>query len=58
MTPAFRSSAALVGVARQYCGALGKVANCQVGVSISAATDIACCPLDWRMFVPEEWGAD
>jgi SRSO17 transposase len=47
-----------VGVARQYCGALGKVANCQVGVSINAATDAASCPLDWRLFMPEEWDAD
>ncbi len=47
-----------VGVARQYCGALGKVANCQVGVSISAATDEASCPLDWRLFIPSEWDAD
>jgi SRSO17 transposase len=44
-----------VGVARQYSGALGKVGNCQVGVSINAATDEASCPLDWRLFVPEEW---
>jgi SRSO17 transposase len=47
-----------VGVARQYCGALGKVANCQVGVSVNAATDEASCPLDWRLFVPQEWDAD
>jgi SRSO17 transposase len=47
-----------VGVARQYCGALGKVANCQVGVSVNAATDVASCPLDWRLFVPEEWDDD
>ena len=47
-----------VGVARQYCGALGKVGNCQVGVSINAATDVASCPLDWRLFIPEEWDED
>jgi SRSO17 transposase len=47
-----------VGVAHQYCGALGKVANCQVGVSINAATDEASCPLDWRLFLPEEWDHD
>jgi len=44
-----------VGVARQYSGALGKVGNCQIGVSIDAATDEASCPLDWRLFIPEEW---
>jgi SRSO17 transposase len=47
-----------VGVARQYCGELGGVANCQVGVSISAATEAASCPLDWRLFIPEEWDFD
>src|SRR6266542_3808693 len=47
-----------VGVAPQYCGALGKVANCQVGVSIHAATDQASCPLDWRLFLPESWDGD
>jgi SRSO17 transposase len=47
-----------VGVARQYCGALGKVGNCQVGVSISAATPQASCPIDWRLFMPAEWNAD
>jgi SRSO17 transposase len=46
------------GVARQYCGALGKTANCQVLVSVNAVTDKASCPLDWRLFLPEEWDAD
>src|SRR4051812_28209906 len=44
-----------VGVARQYCGALGKVGNCQLGVSISAVTAQASCPIDWRLFVPAAW---
>src|SRR5213083_2936688 len=49
---------ASVGVARQYSGTLGKVGNCQIGVSVSAATDEASCPLDWRLFLPEEWDRD
>jgi SRSO17 transposase len=47
-----------VGVAPQYCGALGKVANCQVGVSVHAVTDQASCPIDWRLFLPEGWTHD
>ena len=47
-----------VGVARQYSGTLGRVENCQVGVSISAATDAASCPIDWRIYLPEEWDSD
>ncbi|WP_432762150.1 IS701 family transposase [Streptomyces sp. NBC_01369] len=43
------------GVARQYCGALGKRANCQVAVSVHAATDTASCPLDWQLYLPREW---
>src|SRR3954453_1123421 len=43
------------GVARQYSGTLGKVGNCQVGVSICAVTDTASCPLSWRLFLPERW---
>jgi SRSO17 transposase len=42
-------------VARQYSGTLGKVGNCQIAVSIHAATDAASAVLDWRLFVPESW---
>src|SRR5665648_1086385 len=44
-----------VGVARQYSGTLGKVGNCQIGVSISAASEAASCPLTWRLFLPAVW---
>jgi SRSO17 transposase len=47
-----------VAVARQYSGCLGKIGNCQIGVSINAATENASCPLDWRLFIPEEWDED
>ncbi|MEU1465075.1 IS701 family transposase, partial [Streptomyces sp. NPDC005727] len=47
-----------VAVAHQYCGALGKQANCQVAVSVHAVSDTASCPLQWRLFVPEEWAQD
>lgn len=46
---------ASVGVARQYCGAVGKRANCQVAVSVHAATDHASCPLEWQLYLPREW---
>ncbi|MFE3148773.1 transposase [Streptomyces sp. NPDC059218] len=46
---------ASAGVARQYCGALGKRANCQVAVSVHAATDTASCPLDRQLYLPREW---
>ncbi|MEA2179159.1 MAG: hypothetical protein QOG77_2456 [Solirubrobacteraceae bacterium] len=42
-----------VGVARRYSGTLGRVDNCQIGVSISAAGDEASCPINWRTFLPE-----
>jgi SRSO17 transposase len=47
-----------VGVQRQYCGTLGKTANCQLGVSVNAVTEQASCPLDWRLFLPESWEND
>ncbi|QYB00502.1 IS701 family transposase (plasmid) [Rhodococcus sp. USK10] len=43
------------GVARQYSGTLGKVGNCQIAVSVHAASDAASAPLDWRLFLPESW---
>jgi len=47
-----------VGVARQYCGQLGKVDNCQVAVSLSLATAEGSLPLAHRMFLPREWTED
>jgi len=43
------------GVARQYSGTLGKVANCQIAVSLHAATEKASAVLDWRLFLPPSW---
>jgi SRSO17 transposase len=47
-----------VGVGRQYSGTLGRVDNCQVVVSVNAASDEASCPLDWRIFLPPAWDQD
>ena len=46
-----------VGVARQYCGALGKVADCQVGVFVGYASRKGYTLLDGRLFVPACWFA-
>ncbi len=47
-----------VGVARQYCGRLGKKENCQVAVSLSVATAAGSLPIAWRLYLPEEWAND
>src|SRR5262249_22267647 len=47
-----------VGVARQYCGQLGKKANCQVAVSLSIANHYASLPVAYRLYLPQEWAAD
>ena len=47
-----------IGVARQYCGALGKIANCQVAVTLHWSSWEASCPLGWRLYLPEEWVND
>jgi SRSO17 transposase len=47
-----------VAVARQWCGALGKQSNCQVAVSLHAASDTASVPISWRLFLPQEWQDD
>ena len=44
-----------VGVARQYCGRVGKTENCQVAVSLSVATATGSFPIAWRLYLPEEW---
>lgn len=47
-----------VGVARQYCGQLGKQDNCQVAVSLSVANDHASLPIAYRLYLPEAWALD
>jgi SRSO17 transposase len=47
-----------VGVARQYCGVLGKQDNCQVAVSVSVAHEQASLPVAYRLYLPREWAED
>ena len=47
-----------VGVARQYCGQVGKQDNCRVAVSLSVATHHASVPIAWRLYLPESWASD
>jgi SRSO17 transposase len=47
-----------VGVARQYCGQLGKQDNCQVAVSLSLANGHASLPVAYRLYLPQEWTND
>lgn len=47
-----------VGVARQYCGQLGKQDNCQVAVSLSIADAHASLPVTYRLYPPEKWSTD
>jgi len=47
-----------VGVARQYCGQLGKEDNCQVAVSLSIANEHASLPVAYRLYLPQEWTND
>lgn len=44
-----------MGVARQWCGRLGKVENCQVGVFAAYASRLGCTLLDRRLYLPDEW---
>jgi SRSO17 transposase len=47
-----------VGVARQYCGQVGKQDNCRVAVSLSVATWSASLPIAFRLYLPESWTED
>jgi SRSO17 transposase len=47
-----------VGVARQYCGELGKSDNCQAAVSLSVSTWNSSLPIAWRLYLPEGWCQD
>ena len=47
-----------VGVARQYCGQLGKQDNCQVAVSLSVASEAGSVPVAYGLYLPEIWAED
>ncbi len=46
------------GVKRQYSGTLGKIGNCQIGVSVHAVGKRGTVPLGWALYLPEEWCED
>jgi SRSO17 transposase len=46
------------GVKRQYSGTLGKIGNCQIGVSVHALGSKGTVPLGWALYLPEEWCED
>lgn len=47
-----------VGVQRQYTGSAGKIANCQIGVSLSIATRSEHIPIDFALYLPKSWTED
>ena len=47
-----------VGVARQYCGQIGKQDNCRVAVSLSVTTESSSMPVAFRLYLPEAWAND
>ena len=47
-----------IGVSRQYCGSIGKVENCQVGVFAAYASPYGYALLDKRLFIPQKWFSD
>jgi SRSO17 transposase len=53
-----KKGTASCGVARQWCGRLGKVDNCQVGVFLAYVSARGYAPLDRQLYLPEDWAAD
>src|SRR3712207_5586697 len=53
-----KTGALSVGVARQYCGQLGKKASCQALVSLTLARGEVPIPVGLRLFLPDEWARD
>ena len=53
-----KKGTASVGVQRQWCGRLGKVENCQVGVFLGYVTDAEHVLVDFRLYLPREWAKD
>lgn len=47
-----------VGVQRQYTGSAGKIANCQIGVSLTIATPQDHVPVDFELYLPDSWAND
>src|SRR5436309_9240423 len=47
-----------VGVAHQYCGTLGKQANCQVAVTVTLANEAVSVPAAYQLYLPEDWARD
>lgn len=47
-----------IGVAKQYCGTIGKVENCQVGAFAAYVSQSGYAMIDKRLFIPEKWFAD
>jgi len=47
-----------VGVQRQYTGSAGKIANCQIGVSLAVATNSEQLPIDFELYLPKTWAED
>src|SRR5881227_3799479 len=53
-----KKGSASVGVLRQWCGRLGKVENCQVGVYLGYVSELEHALVDFRLYLPEEWAKD
>jgi SRSO17 transposase len=53
-----KKGSASCGVARQWCGRLGKIDNCQVGVFLAYVTAAGYAPLDRQLYLPREWAED